>query len=270
MQNTISVVIPSYNSEKYIERCIESVLVQKVSEVIEIIVIDGASTDGTIECLRKYENVKCLSEPDSGQSDGFNKGINLARGEWIILLDSDDELTPGSIALYLASVQRDDSLDVVYGHTQFIDGESNHIRNVISVPFRYENLIYDLAIPPSSGLFYKAAVLKKNPMSVNHHYNMDTEWFLRCGENLKFKLVNDYTILFRFWGSNKTALLFDKGTVPPEIIEERLVLKRNFTEPYLRSIENQYLKRWFRARARAIYCLNKVFHSIFLVGRKRT
>ena len=185
MQNTISVVIPSYNSERYIERCIESVLVQKVSEVIEIIVIDGASTDGTIECLRKYENVKCLSEPDSGQSDAFNKGINLARGKWIVLLDSDDELTPGSIALYLASVQRDDSLDVVYGHTQFIDGESNHIRNVISVPFRYENLIYDLAIPPSSGLFYKAAVLKKNLMSVNHHYNMDTEWFLRCGENLK-------------------------------------------------------------------------------------
>jgi glycosyltransferase involved in cell wall biosynthesis len=264
----VSVITPILNGETHIEECLNSISNQRGSVEIEHLVIDGGSTDRTIDILKDRRDVKWISEKDSGQSDGYNKGIKMAQGEWIILLDGDDVLLPGTIDLYLSAIEKDKKLDIIYGHTEFIDGESNHIRYVISTPFRYEYLIYGLAMPPSSGLMYRGNLLKENFMDTTHHYNLDTEWYLRCGKNLRAKLVNNYTIGFRFWGQNKTSPLFDGSPIPIAIINERKVLHEAYIEPYLLSI-NKFYGLIFPAYFRVMYYLSKINQTIFLLFRKK-
>lgn len=236
MSDFISVITPCFNGKTYIEECLNSVLVQSQHFKIEHIVIDGGSTDGSVEILKSRSDIQWISEKDSGQSDAYNKGIRMAKGDWIILLDGDDVLLPGTLDAYLSAIRKDRSLDIIYGHTQFIDSDSNHIRYVVSSPFRYEFLVYGLAMPPSSGLIYRADLLKNNLMDVNHHYNLDTEWYFRCGVGLNTKLVNNFTIGFRFWGQNKTSPLFDGSSIPEPIIKERKVLKEKYKDPFIANL----------------------------------
>lgn len=232
------------------------------SLIKEIIVVDGGSTDNTLTLLNAYPNVVCISEPDDGQSDAFNKGIKVARGDWVVLLDSDDELAPGTLRAYINTVSKKREIDVVYGHSQFIDADSNEIRKVISVPFRYENVIYDLAMPPSSGLFYRASLLKDNPMNINHHCNMDTEWYLRCGRKAQFQLIDRVTIRFRFWGENKTAALFSNTEIPSEILEERKRLKILYKDPYEQRIRLGAARKLNRYKAGIKYRVSKLYRVI--------
>jgi glycosyltransferase involved in cell wall biosynthesis len=95
MQNPkISVVTPSYNAAKTIERAINSVLAQNYTNVQHVI-IDGGSTDGTFDIIQKFQHIKWVSERDQGQADAMNKGFELANGELIVYLNADDEFAPG-------------------------------------------------------------------------------------------------------------------------------------------------------------------------------
>src|SRR5437016_162728 len=94
----ISVVTPTFNQAPFIEQTIQSVLDQRPA-AFEHIVIDGGSTDGTLEILAKYNHLKWISERDNGQSDALNKGFKKATGEIIGWINSDDWYEPGTFAL---------------------------------------------------------------------------------------------------------------------------------------------------------------------------
>ncbi len=130
MQPRISVITPSYNAVKTIERAILSVMVQGYKE-FEHIVIDGGSKDGTQEILKEYAHLKWVSDPDQGQSDAMNKGFDLARGEIIVYLNADDEFAPGVFEKVITSYQS--------------SGSSNRFM-----------LIMDLQIKESNGLSWTA------------------------------------------------------------------------------------------------------------------
>ena len=89
MSPRLSIITPSLNRARYIEEAIESVLRQNYSD-IEHIIIDGGSTDGTFEILARYPHLKTISEPDNGMYDALNKGLNIATGEIVGFLNSDD------------------------------------------------------------------------------------------------------------------------------------------------------------------------------------
>ena len=93
----VSIITPSYNRAGMIETAIQSVLSQNYPEV-EHIIMDGGSTDGTLEVLKKYPHLRVVSEPDQGMYDALNKGLNLAHGEIIGFLNTDDFYAPGVFA----------------------------------------------------------------------------------------------------------------------------------------------------------------------------
>ena len=91
----ISVITPSFNSGEYLEDAIQSVLIQQYPS-FEHIVVDGGSTDGTMDILRKYNHITWISEPDKGQSDAMNKGFKMSTGDIIVYLNADDYFLPGA------------------------------------------------------------------------------------------------------------------------------------------------------------------------------
>lgn len=101
----VSIITAVYNGEKYLEKTIKSVLAQSY-ENIEYIIIDGGSTDGTVDIIKKYEDKISywISEKDSGVYEAMNKGLKVARGEYVAILNADDYYTPDAIALSIKNI----------------------------------------------------------------------------------------------------------------------------------------------------------------------
>lgn len=124
----ISVITPSYNQAEFIESLINSIIEQD-HQYVEHVVVDGGSTDDTIEVLKKYEdkyNLRWISEPDEGIPNALNKGIEMANGEWIGFQSSDDYYLPNAFSRY-KKIITSTSADVIYGDQIFVDGDNNTI-----------------------------------------------------------------------------------------------------------------------------------------------
>jgi len=119
MDDLITVITPTFNCEKYIEQCIKSVINQKNVKT-EHIVIDGLSTDNTLNIVKKYKNIKFISEQDSGEVDALNKGLKLAKGNYICWLNADDWLEPDVLQLIK---NLDDNSHILYGNTNVLNNK---------------------------------------------------------------------------------------------------------------------------------------------------
>ncbi len=128
----ISIITASYNSVSTLANAMESVLHQTYTDW-EYIIVDGGSTDGTVDLIKKYEpqfggKLKWTSEPDHGIYDAMNKGISRATGDVVGILNSDDYFTSEDVLSVVASVLSDNRLDAVYGDIHFIhDGKPNKV-----------------------------------------------------------------------------------------------------------------------------------------------
>jgi glycosyltransferase involved in cell wall biosynthesis len=124
----VTIVTPSYNQAVYIEETIRSVLNQDYKN-IQYIIVDGASTDGSVDLIKKYENriSNWISESDQGQTDAINKGFLMARGEIIGWLNSDDTLLPHAVSEAVRFLVDNPADGLVYGNANYIDGDSKVI-----------------------------------------------------------------------------------------------------------------------------------------------
>jgi glycosyltransferase involved in cell wall biosynthesis len=130
----VSVITPSFNQGRFIERTIRSVLNQGWPD-LEYIVINGASTDGTPEIVRRYERYLSwwVSEPDRGQTDAILKGLERATGDYVTWVCSDDVLFPGSLEKMVAALEAHPEAGIVYGGVAFLD-EEDRVLKVHSYP----------------------------------------------------------------------------------------------------------------------------------------
>jgi hypothetical protein len=97
---------------------------------------------------------------------------------------------------------------------------------------------------------------------------MDTEWYLRCGRGLRAKVVNNYTIAFRFWGGNKTNVLFEKGVVPDEIVQERRALDEKYKQSYVNNVSSfRIIKLVNYYYFKVLYYRSKIIQKFLLIFR---
>ena len=116
----VSIITPSLNSEKYIQETIESINCQTYKN-IEHIVVDGGSTDGTLDIIKRYQHIKLVCGPDKGMYDAINKGIRASRGEIIAYLNSDDLYLPDTVKIAVDNFARWPEVELIYGDCYYIN-----------------------------------------------------------------------------------------------------------------------------------------------------
>ena len=174
-----TIITPNYNGGKYLEKCIKSVLDQKVD--FEHIVVDAESTDSSSDILSSYSHLKIISEKDNGMYDAINKGIAIAEGDIIAYLNCDDRYPDGSLSLVLEAFNNNEKIDFVYGNCRFV----NHLEQEVytyKVPPLFGNLLKKVTVMPwaQPSVFYKKRVF-------------DSLGFF----SIKYSLASDYHFMKR-------------------------------------------------------------------------
>lgn len=203
----MSIVTPSYNQNQFIEETIRSVLLQGYPN-LEYIIIDGGSTDGSIEIIQKYEKFLTywVSEPDKGQSHALNKGVERITGEIFTFINSDDMLRPNTLVKVATNFSQQPSTCVLYGGHIEIDKDGKLIQE-----FTHPGTIYweDLALgrtyQPQPGTFWRTqAFLLTGNFRENLHYFFDQEFFIRLLMHYNLSTTKDLFACNRIYSQTKT------------------------------------------------------------------
>lgn len=183
MTLNISIITPSYQQGAFIERTIQSVLSQSRSDIsLEYLVFDAASTDNTLNILKKYETqLHWSSEKDNGQTDAINKGIKAAQGDIIGWLNSDDIYYSQTIMTVLDFFEKNPAIDIVYGMANHIDANDHIIAPYPVVPWNIEELKKSCFICQPAVFLRRSLIEKYGLLDENLHYCMDYEYWLRLG-----------------------------------------------------------------------------------------
>jgi len=182
----VSIITPSYNQAEFLEQTIRSVLAQDYAN-IEYIVVDGGSTDGSVEVIKRYDAriAKWVSEPDEGQSDAINKGFRIATGEIVAWLNSDDVYFPDAVSTAVRRFQQRPSLGLLYGDCVFVDRDGQFLRYFTEVEpyseFRLRNCT-DFIMQPTT-FFKRETLLDVGLLDASLHYSMDWDLWCRFAES---------------------------------------------------------------------------------------
>lgn len=177
----ISIITPSFNQAAFLERTILSVLEQDYPN-LEYIVIDGGSTDGSVDIIRKYENQLAfwVSEPDRGQSHAINKGLQRATGEWVGWQNSDDIYYPGAFMKMARVAIQSSEAQLIIGDINLIDEKDSVIREMRYVRPTYESLLAEGMVLTNQAAFWRRSLHDRiGWLNELLHYGFDYEWFLR-------------------------------------------------------------------------------------------
>lgn len=159
-----SIVVPSYNHAAYLEDCLESLLLQrKHGTNLEIILMDGGSSDGTPAIIERYlpHLAYAVSEKDGGQTDALIKGFTHATGDVMGWLNSDDKLQPGALATVEAFLASRPDVEVVYGDMDWITLGGDLIKRQKEIPFSLNLLLWDYNYLPQPSTFWRRSAWEK-------------------------------------------------------------------------------------------------------------
>lgn len=203
----VTLVTPSYNARPYLGAAIRSVLDQDYPD-IEYLVMDGGSSDGTVELLREFgDRVHWVSERDGGQADAIARGFERTSGAILGWLNADDALKPGAVRTAVAALQAHPGAALVYGQADFIDGAGAPIGPCTVVePYSRHRLLHygDYIIQPAA-FFTRAAYAAVGGLDTSLHWAMDWDLWLRLSQQYDVLAIEEDLASYRWLGSNKTA-----------------------------------------------------------------
>src|SRR5664279_3562710 len=201
----VSIITPSFNQAAFIERTIASIESQDYPNV-EHIVIDGGSSDGTIEILKKHPHLDWLSEPDDGQSSAINKGFKKARGEIIGWLNSDDVYYPGAVREAVEYLQAHPETALVYSDFMEIEANDHERARVQTLPFDLGQMLNQGNLIPQPSTFFRRVVFERaGYLNPDHRYAMDYDYWIRIAKSgLRLDRVDRCWSGFRLHGTSKT------------------------------------------------------------------
>ncbi len=215
----ISVIIPVYNHEKYIRAAIYSALNQTYDN-FELIIIDDGSKDDTKKIIEKIDDIRIrfFHQENQGAHKTINRGIRLAKGKYISILNSDDVYDKSRLEICFNILENDGSKQAVFSHVECIDGKGLFIRHIdggrdnrietnSEISFREEdclilNLLAGNFLISTSNLFCRKQVFEKIGYFANLKYTHDYDFFLRLCHNFDVKVVEKYLLKYRIHSSN--------------------------------------------------------------------
>lgn len=271
----ISIVTPSYNQAKFLEEALLSVRAQSYP-ALEHIVMDGGSTDGSVEILRSYssrpgwQHLRWKSEPDKGQSDALNKGFRVATGDVIGWLNSDDRYRPECFRTIVNAFGKHRDADVLYGDYTYIDENGRVWRIRREIEFNRFILLYlhMLYVPTPSSFFRRRIFDERNWIDTKFHYAMDYEFILRLARNgYAFRHIPALVADFRLHPESKTGAHADKQRAEHDAIGlEYSDLLRGISRPLVRRTVRDVL----RLGARALRYKEKLLRGYYLEQFRRS
>jgi glycosyltransferase involved in cell wall biosynthesis len=219
----VSIVTPSFNQARYIEATIQSVLSQDYPR-IEYLIVDGGSTDGTVEIIKKYQGSGrgtppvqrhpihwWVSEPDQGQTDAINKGFGRAQGQILAWLNSDDTYEPGAISAAVKYLLEHPKVGMVYGDCNFISEAGKLIGKFGSAQTDYRLLRQGYVHIPQQTMFFRADLWKQvGPLDPSFYFAMDYDLWTRLAARTELKYVPQTWANFRLHTTGKTIAADDR------------------------------------------------------------
>jgi glycosyltransferase involved in cell wall biosynthesis len=208
---TLSIITPVYNGEKFISGCIQSVAAQNCTAV-EHVIVDGGSSDRTVYILREkaraHPYLRWISEPDRGQSHALNKGIGMARAEYIGILNADDFYEPGALSCVAAIIKKLPGPRFIVGACNVLTTDDKLVDVNRPSVLKFENLIADAKCPfpynPVSYFYPKAVHDVVGPYNIEEHFGMDFEFILAVVQAIKPLYIDAVLGNFRLIPGTKT------------------------------------------------------------------
>ena len=222
----VSVVTPSYNQAAYIAQTIQSVVEQSYPHV-ENIIVDGASTDGSVEIVaewaRRYpQRIRWVSEPDRGQTEAINKGFGMAQGDIVAWLNSDDTyLFRSTLREVVDLFARLPQADVLYGDAVLISADGRLLKVLCTPAFSYDWLLRGCRIVQPAVFFRRRAIEAALPDPAISIV-MDYEYWLRLGRTHQFRHVD------RLWATDRNQSARKILSREAELAEQRRAIRLRY------------------------------------------
>ncbi len=283
MNNTITIITPSLNQGQFIEQTINSVLSQEGDFFIDYIIADGGSTDGSVEIIKKYDEllktkkypVKCRgieyrwwSKPDRGQSHAINQGFAIAKGDILAWINSDDYYMPDVFSLVARIYKKNPDTDLIYGDGCVVNESANKKKIATYSSVSLEKLLQGKCYIFQPSTFFSKKILNKvGPLDENLHYAMDYDLWIRIFKNGKTLYVPKTLSSFRIWeksksGSRQKKFLSDRKKIFKKyggaVIDPESIQRIKKRMPFMNYINKKY-PRLYGAFKKIFYIfINKI------------
>jgi glycosyltransferase involved in cell wall biosynthesis len=257
----ISIITPCLNRAEFVSEAIESVLNQNYPH-FEHIIVDGGSTDGTLEILEKFPHMKVVSEPDLGMYDAINKGLRLATGDIIGFLNTDDFYEKGIFSTVVEEFKCDHKLDAILGCATLFDQDESglYFKQRIFPSYHQEKLLYNLTfgVPIFNAWFFRRKIFDLTGLfDIKYKIAGDREFLIRLAlRGLNFKCVKKNFYHYR-QHSDSLTLKVEHTDIGSLRYEDLLIAEEFISSSNINSKNKNFIRRWH-----SYITTNLVLHSL--------